>query len=68
MHSCCYAIREYTSTVSEQRLGKHFPAETNKHVNNIRAITRQPPITTIQELLLRALFSVWSAPGLIEPG
>jgi hypothetical protein len=34
-----------------------------KHINNIQAIARQPPITTIEELL-RAVFSVGSAPGL----
>jgi hypothetical protein len=33
-----------------------------KHVNNIRAIARQPPITTIEERL-GAVFSVGSAPG-----
>jgi hypothetical protein len=32
-----------------------------KHVNNIRAIARNPPITTI-EGLLKAVFSVSSAP------
>jgi hypothetical protein len=33
-----------------------------KHVNDIRAIPRQPPITT--EKLLEAVFSVGSAPRL----
>jgi hypothetical protein len=33
-----------------------------KHVNDIRAIVRQPPITT--EKLLEAAFSVGSAPRL----
>jgi hypothetical protein len=33
-----------------------------KHVNNIRAIARQPPITV--EGLLEAVFSVGSAPRL----
>jgi hypothetical protein len=32
MYSRCCAIGEYIATVSEQRLGKHFPAETNTHV------------------------------------
>jgi hypothetical protein len=32
MYSRCYAIGEYTMAVSEQRLGKHVPAETNTHV------------------------------------
>jgi hypothetical protein len=32
MYSRCYAIDEYTTTVSEERLGKHVPAETNTHV------------------------------------
>jgi hypothetical protein len=63
MYSRCYATREYTATVSEQRHSKHFPSETNKHVNNIRDIARQPPITTIEELL-RAVFSVGSDPDL----
>jgi hypothetical protein len=34
-----------------------------KHVNNNRAVARQPPITTIEELL-EAVFSVESAPRL----
>jgi hypothetical protein len=49
MYSRCYAIGEYTKTVFEQRLGKHVPAETNTHVNNTKAIARQPPIT-IEEM------------------
>jgi hypothetical protein len=32
MDSCRYAIGEYTTTVSQQRLGKHVPAETNTRV------------------------------------
>jgi hypothetical protein len=32
MYSRCYAIGEYTKTVSEQRLGKYVPAVTNTHV------------------------------------
>jgi hypothetical protein len=32
MYSRCYAIGEYTVTVSEQRLRKHVPAETNTQV------------------------------------
>jgi hypothetical protein len=32
MYSRYYAIGKYTTTVSEQRLGKHVPAETNMHV------------------------------------
>jgi hypothetical protein len=74
MYSRCYPIGKYTTTVSEQRLGKHVkntraiarqllgkqvPAETNKHVNNIRAIARQPSMTTIEELL-ETVFSVRS--------
>jgi hypothetical protein len=35
----------------------------SKHVNDIRIIVRQPPITTIEELL-EAVFSVGSAPRL----
>jgi hypothetical protein len=31
MHNRCYAIGEYTTTVPEQRLGKHVPEETNTH-------------------------------------
>jgi hypothetical protein len=40
-----------------------------KHVNDIRAIARQPSITTIGEKL-GAVFSVGSAPGLYneDPG
>jgi hypothetical protein len=34
-----------------------------KHINNIRAIARQPPITTTEELL-KAVFSAGFAPGL----
>jgi hypothetical protein len=30
--SRCYAIIEYTMTVSQQRLGKYLPTEMNKHV------------------------------------
>jgi hypothetical protein len=62
MYSICYAIGEYTTTVSEERLGKHVPTETNKHVKNL-AIDRQRHITTIEELL-GAVFSVASAPEL----
>jgi hypothetical protein len=42
---------------------------TGKHVNNIRDIARQPPITTIRELL-EAVFSVGFAPRLYneDPG
>jgi hypothetical protein len=36
------------------------PVTAGKHVNNIRAINSQPPITTI-EGLLEAAFSVGSA-------
>jgi hypothetical protein len=61
----CYTTGEYTTTISEQRFGKHVPAETNKHVNNIRAVTRQPAITTMNELL-GAVFSVGSAPRLYK--
>jgi hypothetical protein len=64
MYSCCYAVGEYTAAVSEQRLGKYVAAEKNKHVNNIRAVARQPPIGTIKELL-KAVFSVESAPEAI---
>jgi hypothetical protein len=35
----------------------------DKHVNNIRAIARQPPLTTIEKLL-EAVFSVGSTPRL----
>jgi hypothetical protein len=63
MYNRCYAIGEYTTAVSEQRLGKHVPAEKNKHVNNIWVIVRQPPIAIIEELL-KAVFSVGSTPGL----
>jgi hypothetical protein len=31
MYSRFYAVGEYTTTVYEQRLGKHIPAETIKH-------------------------------------
>jgi hypothetical protein len=31
MYSRCYAMGEYTTTISEQRLGKHVLAETNTH-------------------------------------
>jgi hypothetical protein len=34
------------TTVSEQRLGTHFPAKTNKHVSNIQDFAKQPPVTT----------------------
>jgi hypothetical protein len=63
MYSCRYAVGEYTRTVSEQRLDKHVPAETNTHISNIPATARQPPITKIEELL-RTVFSVGSAPRL----
>jgi hypothetical protein len=36
-----------------------------KHVNDIRTVVRQPPITTIEELL-EAVFSVESAPRLFS--
>jgi hypothetical protein len=29
MYSRCYAIHEYITTIPEQRLGKHVPAEMN---------------------------------------
>jgi hypothetical protein len=32
MYSRCCAIGEYTATVSEQRRGKHVPAETNTQI------------------------------------
>jgi hypothetical protein len=32
MFSSCYAIGEYTTTISEQVLGKHVPAEINAHL------------------------------------
>jgi hypothetical protein len=32
MYNHCYAINEYTTAVSKQRLGKLVPAETNIHV------------------------------------
>jgi hypothetical protein len=35
----------------------------DKHVNDIRAIARQPPITTMEKLL-EVVFSVGSAPRL----
>jgi hypothetical protein len=56
MYSCYYA-----TTVSEQWLGKH--------VNNIRALARQPPPTTTEELL-ETVFLVESIPRLYneEPG
>jgi hypothetical protein len=63
MYSRCYAIGEYTTTVSEQRLGNHVPAETNKHVNDIQAITRQLHMTTIEELW-GVVFSVVCTPEL----
>jgi hypothetical protein len=31
-----------------QRHGKHFPAETDKHVNSIRDIARKPPMRRIK--------------------
>jgi hypothetical protein len=40
----------------------HCLVTAGKHVNNIRALARQPPITTIE--LLGAVFSVGSAPRL----
>jgi hypothetical protein len=49
MYSRCYATGEYTTPISEQRLGKYVNTETNKHVHNIRPIARQPLITTIEE-------------------
>jgi hypothetical protein len=36
---------------------------TGKHVNDIRAVVRQPPIAIIEKLL-EAVFSVGSAPRL----
>jgi hypothetical protein len=36
MYSRSYATGEYTTTVSEQRLGKHVPAETNSKVRILR--------------------------------
>jgi hypothetical protein len=32
MYSHCYAIGEYTTTVSEQRLDKRVPADANTNV------------------------------------
>jgi hypothetical protein len=49
MYSRCYAIGEYGTTVSEQRLDIYVPAETNKHVNNTRPIAGHPPMTTTEE-------------------
>jgi hypothetical protein len=34
MYGRCYAIGKCTTAASEQRLFKHAPAETNKHVKN----------------------------------
>jgi hypothetical protein len=63
MYSHCYAIGKYIATGSEQWLGNCIPVEADKHVNDIRAITRQLPITTVKELL-GVMFFVGSAPGL----
>jgi hypothetical protein len=46
MYSRCYAIDKYTTSVSEQELGKHVTAETIKNFNNIQAIARLPSVTT----------------------
>jgi hypothetical protein len=43
----------------------HCLVTAGKHANNIRAISRQPPITRIEELL-GAVFSVGSVPGLYD--
>jgi hypothetical protein len=40
----------------------HCLLTAGKHVNNIRANARQPPITTVE--LLGAVFSVGSVPGI----
>jgi hypothetical protein len=45
------------------RRNMHCLVTVGKHVNSIRAIARQPPITTIGKLL-KAVFSVGSAPRL----
>jgi hypothetical protein len=52
MYSRCYEIDEDTRTVSEQRLRKHVPAETNTHV-------------TI-DLLWNGVLSMWSVPRCYE--
>jgi hypothetical protein len=44
-----------------------FLVTADKHVNDNGAITRQPPITTIEKLL-EAVFSVGSAPRLYKKG
>jgi hypothetical protein len=45
------------------RRNMRYLVTVGKHVGNIRAIVRQPPITTI-EGLLKAAFSAGSAPRL----
>jgi hypothetical protein len=41
LFSRCCAVGEYTTTFSEKRLCEHVLAETNRHVNNRRAIAKQ---------------------------
>jgi hypothetical protein len=61
---CSMYRRCYATTVFEQRLGTYAPAETNIHVNNIRAITKQPPVTTAAQLLRGRCFLLGPFPGI----
>jgi hypothetical protein len=45
------------------RRDMHFLVKASKHINDIQAIARQLPVTTIEELL-EAVFSVGAAPRL----
>jgi hypothetical protein len=54
---------EYRRYATIARRNMRCLVTAGKHVNNIRAIASQPPITTI-EGLLEALFSIGSSPRL----
>jgi hypothetical protein len=53
MYSRCYAIGEYTTTVSEQRLSKHVPAEMNTHVT-IGLLWKRRGFYVVRAKMLRA--------------
>jgi hypothetical protein len=61
---CSYRIVAYRPVAKLWLLKQRsFLVTVGKHVNSIRAIARQPIITTIEEVL-GAVLSVGSAPGL----